>query len=66
MLRIRRFGEMPCGYNGAAWNFRFFCRAYATTAFRQGRIQELAAKNAKVVREGTVFGERGMNVASVV
>ena len=36
MLRIRKFGEMPCGYDAALWNCRFVLRGYATTAFRQG------------------------------
>ena len=59
MLRIRRFGEMPCGYDAALLNFRFFCAATPQRHF------------AKVVRgsevmQGDVFGERRMNVASVV
>ena len=27
MLRIRKFGEMPCGYDAALWNFRLLCAA---------------------------------------
>ena len=59
MLRIRKFGEMPCGYDAALWNFRFFCAATPQRHF------------AKVMREdefvsGNMLREREMNVASIV
>ena len=41
MLRIRKFGEMPCGYDARAFDISLhqlehrLCAGYATTAFRQ-------------------------------
>lgn len=30
---IRKFGENPCGYDAALWNFRFFCAATPQRVF---------------------------------